>query len=289
MKRASILMAIITMIGLGSCTTFSRKTKLKTDIDTISFYVGMARANDINNYLVFQSGIDTAYMDAFYKGFKEGAKRFSPEDVAYYEGMHIAQMISNQWVESMNQDLFMGDSGRTVNRFAMLSGSYYGLKNLDEESSIQIQTHAQVLLERLKDEYRKEKYADLIAAGEKILADNSKKPEIHTTESGLQYKIITEGTGAIPNDRDIVKVNYRGTLADGTEFDSSYKNNEPASLYVGGVVRGWTEALMKMPVGSKWELYIPSNLGYGITGQPPTIPPYATLIFEVELLDIQVK
>jgi len=287
MKRVCILTVIITLIALGSCTSFSRKTQLKTDIDTMSYFFGMSRANDIMNYLMFQASVDTSYMDAFYKGFREGAKHYSPKDIAYYEGVHIAQMINNQWIENLNYDIFMSDSGYTVNRNAVLSGSYHGLKNRDETKTMHFQTYSQILVERIKDDYRKEKYAELIAAGEKILADNSNNPEIHITESGLQYKVITEGKGAIPDDRAKVKVNYRGTLADGTEFDSSYKNDAPSSFRVGSVIRGWSEALQLMPTGSKWELYIPHNLGYGVTGQPPSIPPYATLIFEVELLEIE--
>ena len=149
------------------------------------------------------------------------------------------------------------------------------------------QSFGQMKLEMVKDTYRKKKYAESIAASDKLLADNRNKPEIKTTSSGLQYKIITEGTGPIPDDKSRVKVHYRGTLVDGTEFDSSLKNETPASFHIYGVIKGWTEALLMMPVGSKWELFIPQDLAYGSMGQLPKIPPYATLIFELELVEIE--
>jgi FKBP-type peptidyl-prolyl cis-trans isomerase FklB len=260
---------------------------MKTEIDTLSFFLGMARADGIMNYLTMQAGVDTAYMDAFYKGFREGAKHYSPKDVAYAEGMRIAHLINNNWVKNFNQEIFLGDSIQTINRNSLLAGFYQGVKHSDDTKIMQAQSYSQMKLETVKNDYKRTKYADIIAAGEKLLADNKNKADIKTTASGLQYKIIQEGTGAIPDEKARVKVNYRGTLVDGTEFDSSYKNNAPSSFRVGGVIRGWSEALQMMPVGSKWELYIPQDLAYGSNGQLPSIPPFATLIFEVELLEIE--
>lgn len=122
--------------------------------------------------------------------------------------------------------------------------------------------------------------------GEVFLAANKSKPGVTTLPDGLQYKILTAGTGPKPTANDTVTVNYRGTLINGKEFDSSYKAGKPISFPVGGVIRGWTEALQLMPVGSKWELYIPADLAYGDRGAGPDIGPGDTLIFEVELLAI---
>ena len=123
--------------------------------------------------------------------------------------------------------------------------------------------------------------------GEAFLAENQKKEGIVTLPSGLQYKIIKAGEGKIPTDSDSVEVHYRGTLIDGTEFDSSYKRSQPLTLPVKGVIPGWTEALKLMPVGSKWQLFIPPALGYGARGSGDRIGPNATLIFDVELLSIK--
>jgi FKBP-type peptidyl-prolyl cis-trans isomerase FklB len=124
------------------------------------------------------------------------------------------------------------------------------------------------------------------ADGEAFLAANKSKPGVITLPDGLQYTVLTEGTGAMPSASDLVSVNYRGTLIDGTEFDSSYKRGQPASFPVNGVIRGWTEALQLMKTGAKWQLLIPSKLAYGENGQRG-IPPNSVLVFEVELLSVQ--
>jgi len=124
------------------------------------------------------------------------------------------------------------------------------------------------------------------AEGEKFLAENAKRDEVTVTESGLQYEVLTTGEGDKPNADSTVRVHYHGTLPDGTVFDSSYERGQPAEFPVNGVISGWTEALQLMPVGSKWKLSIPYNLAYGEQGSQGAIPPYATLVFDVELLDI---
>jgi len=126
-------------------------------------------------------------------------------------------------------------------------------------------------------------------AGDAFLAENKTKPDVVTLPSGLQYKIITQGTGPKPTLSDFVVCNYRGTLVDGKEFDNSAKRGQPATFQVGHVIKGWTEALQIMPVGSKWELFVPADLGYGDAGHGADIGPGETLIFEIELLSIQQK
>ncbi len=125
--------------------------------------------------------------------------------------------------------------------------------------------------------------------GDTFLAENKTKEGVVTLPSGLQYKILKEGTGPKPAATDSVVCNYRGTLINGTEFDSSYKRGQPATFPVSGVIKGWTEALQLMPVGSKWQLFIPSDLAYGERGPSPEIGSNSTLIFEVELLSIEDK
>ncbi len=137
-----------------------------------------------------------------------------------------------------------------------------------------------------KAEQNKETFKEYIAQNEAFLATNKTKAGVTTTASGLQYEVIKMGTGAKPTAQNTVKVDYVGTLIDGTEFDSSIKRKEPAQFLVAGVIPGWTEALQLMPVGSKFKLYLPQSIAYGANGAGDVIKPYSTLIFEVELLEI---
>ena len=138
---------------------------------------------------------------------------------------------------------------------------------------------------KLQQEEEK-KYAEVKKSGEEFLASNAKRPEVKTTESGLQYEILKEGTGAKPNATDTVRVHYHGTLTDGTMFDSSVERGVPAEFGVNQVISGWVEALQMMPVGSKWKLFIPSDLAYGQRGAGDFIKPHSALVFEVELLQV---
>jgi FKBP-type peptidyl-prolyl cis-trans isomerase FklB len=151
---------------------------------------------------------------------------------------------------------------------------------------------AQTALNEVQAELRKKQQATMAAnktEGDAFLAANKTKEGVVALPSGLQYKILKEGTGPKPTASDSVVCNYRGTLINGTEFDSSYKRGQPATFSVGGVIKGWTEALQLMPVGSKWQLFVPSDLAYGERAAGPSIGPDSTLIFEVELLSIQSK
>lgn len=280
-------MALAVAAGLASCTAQSPKANLKSDIDSLSYAIGMARTEGLDQYLA-QQGIDSTQMAEFLKGFNEGASKTDKKDAAYMAGMQVGQMVSKQWYEGFNQQIFGTDSTQTISRDNLLAGFIAGVtKKNGVMDMAKAQAFMQTQMEAIKEKANASKYADNKAAGEKFLADNKGKEGVVTTPSGLQYKILTKGTGAIPADTSKVKVNYKGTLIDGTEFDSSYKRNEPASFRADQVIKGWTEALTLMPVGSKWELYIPYELAYGTRETGGQIQPYSTLVFEVELLEIE--
>jgi len=156
---------------------------------------------------------------------------------------------------------------------------------LDEQTA---QGYVMSYMQNRQAEKMKLQYGKNIDEGEKFLAENKKREGVQETASGLQYEVITMGTGAKPGPEETVKVHYTGTLMDGTKFDSSVDRNEPAVFGVNQVIKGWQEGIQLMPVGSKFKFYIPYELAYGANGTGP-IPPYATLIFEVELLDIVKK
>lgn len=168
---------------------------------------------------------------------------------------------------------------------------------LTGQKTVLNEEEAKTALMTLQQEMQDQQQAKMKALGEKnakegdaFLAENKKKEGVKTTPSGLQYQVITEGKGKSPKETDTVTVQYKGTLLDGTEFDSSYKRGQPATFPVNGVIKGWTEALQLMKEGAKWNLFIPSSLAYGENGtQGGPIGPNATLIFEVELVSVQAK
>jgi FKBP-type peptidyl-prolyl cis-trans isomerase FklB len=171
-----------------------------------------------------------------------------------------------------------------------------GLQDASRDSADRLMTDGEMqsTLMALQDSMQKKQLEDARMAGEKnklegeaFLAQNAKKEGIVTLPSGLQYRVISEGTGKSPSASSTVTVHYRGKLLNGTEFDSSYKRGEPATFPLGGVIAGWTEGLQLMKVGAKYELFVPASLAYGERGSRGTIPPNATLIFEVELLDVK--
>jgi FKBP-type peptidyl-prolyl cis-trans isomerase FklB len=187
--------------------------------------------------------------------------------------------------------LSMKSDGVEVNFDKLIQGLQDAIT--EQEPLLSIEEMRSLIVAR-KDKARDEalrKYQEAIVKNaeesEKILAENAKKEGVKTTESGLQYKIIKEGEGEIPNVEDFVTVHYRGTLTDGTEFDSSYSKGEPQTFQTDGVIKGWTEALQMMKVGSQWEIFVPPDLAYGRTGMLPKIPPNSVLVFEIELLSIE--
>lgn len=287
MKKVSIFMAIAAAASLASCTAQSPKANLKTDIDSLSYSLGLSQTQGLKDYLVSRMDVDTAYMDEFIKGLNEGASKTSKKDIAYLAGLQIGQQINNQMMKGINHELFGADSTKTISKDNFLAGFVTGtLQKKGLMTMEQAQQFTQTRMEVIKAKAMESKFADNKAAGDKFLAANKTKAGVVTTPSGLQYKVITKGTGAVPADTCKVKVNYKGTLIDGTEFDSSYKRNEPTTFRANQVIKGWTEALTMMPVGSKWEIYIPQELAYG-SRESGQIKPFSALIFEVELLSIE--
>lgn len=197
------------------------------------------------------------------------------EKISYALGYNIGQNLKRDF--EVDLDAF----------FKGVTESQEGKNSLSEEEMKQTMTAFQNKMREKQMVQMKASSEANKAAGEAFLKENKGKEGIVTLESGLQYKVITQGKGEKPDASATVKCHYKGTTIDGKEFDSSYKREQPASFKVGGVIKGWTEALQLMSVGSKWMLYIPSDLAYGDRGAGQAIAPGSTLIFEVELLDIE--
>ena len=228
----------------------------------------------------------------FIKGLKDviNLKEKSP----YASGLSVGTQFSQQMLPQVNNMLFGDDSQQTVNNNQVLAGLIATLKKQElaiekDEAGVLVQNEfekAQLEQAARHEEEMKAQYQDEVAVGEAFLKENAEKEGVVTLPSGLQYEIVREGKGAIPEAKDRVIVHYHGTLIDGTVFDSSVERGEPATFGVKQVIPGWSEALQLMPVGSKWKLYIPSDLAYGSSDQG-TIKPFSTLIFDVELFDIE--
>ena len=293
MKKVLFIAAVAIATGLSSCAQ-APKAELKTEIDSISYAIGLSRSQQGLTQFLEQQGVDSAQYSNFLKGVLEGAKSADiSEKMAYSVGMQIGQMISVNWYESINHELFGNDSTKTINKEDMLAGFFAGVTGKGRiMDPIIATTYTDDKMKSVKEASLLERFGENKAAGEKFLEENKAKEGVVTTESGLQYKVITEGKGQVPTSTDRVKVHYKGTLIDGTEFDSSYSrkdkdgNPQPSTFRANQVIKGWTEALTMMPIGSKWELYIPQELAYG-SQDTGTIPPFSTLIFEVELLSIE--
>ena len=286
MKKIVLFAAIAAAVGFASCTAQAPKANLKNEVDTLSYMMGVNNTQGLNDFLVGRMGVDLNDMDAFLEGFIEASTKTSKKDKAYMAGLQIGQQVAVDMFEGINQQIFGGDSLQSLSKADFLAGFIAAVKGnaaftLDS-ARVYVETHA----DAIKAKALESRYGENKAAGEAFLAENAKKEGVVTTESGLQYKVIKEGKGEVPTATSTVKVNYKGTLIDGTEFDSSYKRNEPTTFRANQVIKGWTEALTMMPVGSKWELYIPQELAYGARETGGQIKPFSTLIFEVELLEV---
>ena len=292
MKKFSIVAALAIAVAsfVASCgNSGSNKPNLKNDVDTLSYAIGLAQTQGLKQYLV-QMDVDTTYMDAFIKGLREGANAGDDKKkAAYYMGIQIGQQISNRMVKGINHELFGEDSTKTISMKNFLAGFIQGVKEkkglMTVEQASQV---AQMKMMAIKSKHMEEEYGPLKKKGEAWMAANAKKAGVKTLPSGVQYKVIKEGNGAMPKDTSLVTVNYEGRLIDGTVFDSSYKRGQAVDLRANQVIKGWTEALVHMPAGSVWEVYIPQELSYGEREQGQ-IKPYSPLVFKIELIKVNGK
>ena len=282
--------AAVAAVMISSCGNTTPRASLKNEVDTLSYAIGMAQTQGLKEYLLGSLDVDTAYMDEFIKGLNEGANAGdNKKKAAYYAGIQIGQQIANRMVKGINHEVFGDDSTKTISLKNFMAGFISGTtgkKGLMTVDSAQMV--AQRLISTVKAKELEKTYGPNKEAGEKFLAENAKKEGVKTLPSGVQYKVLKEGTGAIPADTSLVKVNYEGRLINDSIFDSSYQRGEPTTFRANQVIRGWTEALCHMPAGSVWEVYIPQELGYGEREQN-VIKPFSTLIFKIELLEVNGK
>jgi FKBP-type peptidyl-prolyl cis-trans isomerase FklB len=192
-------------------------------------------------------------------------------------------------IKGINHEVFGDDSTKTISMKNFMAGFISGTTGKGALMTVDsAQQVAQALMQSIKAKEMEKTYGPNKEAGEKFLAANAKKDGVKTLESGVQYKVIKEGTGAIPSDTSLVKVHYEGRLLNDSVFDSSYKRGEPINLRCNQTIKGWTDAMVHMPAGSVWEVYIPQELAYGEREQG-IIKPFSMLIFKIELLEVNPK
>lgn len=290
MKKLTFMAAMaIAAATMTSCGNGTPTANLKNDVDTLSYAMGMANTQGLKEYLVQGKGIDTTYIADFIKGLNDGASAAdNKKKVAYYAGIEIGQQLAGDGMRRMNMNIFGEDSTKTLSQKNFMAGfitatlGKHGLMTLEEANEM-----VPRLMEQVRKRALEEQFGENREAGEKFLTENGKKEGVVTLESGLQYKVIKEGTGKVPADTSTVTVHYEGRLINDSVFDSSYKRNQPMTVRANQNIKGFTEALTHMPAGSVWEVYIPQNLAYAERQAGAMIKPFSALIFKIELVDVK--
>jgi FKBP-type peptidyl-prolyl cis-trans isomerase FklB len=287
MKKISLILAVVMAAILTSCNQSAPNASLKTDIDTLSYAIGMSQTQGLKDYLVMRMGVDTTYIDEFLKGFYESAQSSKdPKKAAYYAGLQIGQQVSGGMVKNINQMIFGEDSTQTVNEKNIYAGfmaavaGNFKIMDLDSANNY-VQTHMDAIQQAAKEK----QYGENKKAGEEFIANIAKKDGVKELGNGVYYEVLTEGKGEVAADSCRVKVHYEGKLIDGTVFDSNLER-DPTVFGASQVIPGFKAALTTMPVGSKWIVYIPQDQAYG-SQDMGTIKPFSALIFTIDLISIE--
>lgn len=284
MKKILFLAAAVAALVVTSCSN-GVKADLKTDVDSLAYELGVAQSDGLKQYMTMQLGVDSTQIEEFIKGMKEGAfSEPSDKQNAYNKGIEVGRQVQ-QMAKGLGNDVFAGDTTKTVNVQNLLAGLVAGLKGEATETSEEAYKTFNEKMEPIREKHMLEQFGENKKQGEDYLAKNAKKEGVTVLPSGVQYKVITAGDGALPTDTSTVSVNYEGKLIDGTVFDSSYERNNPLKVNMAAprVIEGWVEVLKLMPAGSKWEVVIPQDKAYGKQNMGQ-IKPFSTLIFTIETL-----
>ena len=286
MKKISVIFAVVMAFIMASCNQ-APTANLKTDIDTLSYAIGMAQTNGLKDYLAMRMGVDTTHIEEFLKGFSEGIKAGKdPKKAAYYAGIQIGQQVSQGMIENINHMIFGEDSTQTINENNVYAGFMAAVAGVEKVMSVDsAQVFVQTRMDAIRESARAKAYADNKQKGEEYIAEIAKKEGVKELGNGIYYEVITEGTGAIAADTCRLKVHYEGKLIDGTVFDGNM-DGEPTTFRANQVIPGFKAALTSMPVGSKWIVYIPQEQAYGAQDMG-NIKPFSALTFTIQLEGIE--
>ena len=286
--KKTLLIVAAAIVAFGSCNKGGiPKGNPETDLDTLSYELGVANSQGVKMYIANQLGVDTAYMDEFYKGFAAAAQAGNDKKLAaYYAGVQIGQQVGTQVYSAANSELFGSDSTKTINLTQLVAGFIEGAKGEPIINLEQIKRELTKRVDAYKDQNLTKTYGENKKKSDACLAKKAKEADVKKLPGGTLYKVISEGKGPVPAPTNKVQVIYEGKTIDGNVFDSSEKNNggKPTEVMLNQVVPGWQEALSIMPEGSEWELYIPYNQAYG-NRDMGTIKPYSALIFKIKLVN----
>lgn len=298
MKHVMMAAAVAATALLSACNSGSVRADLDTELDTLSYEMGLASSKNFMDVLTMQLGVDTAYVDQFLKGVKDGAMGADDKKkAAYFAGIQIGQQISMQMVPGTEMRIYGDDSTAHLSVKNTVAGFIAGVKGktaikVDGEVLTQDKAfeRANARMESLHRRVLEEKYGDNKRESEEFMAAKAKEEGVKQLQEGVYYRVIEEGKGDIPSDTTRVLVRYEGRLVDGTVFDSTDKNNnsQPTRMIPVRSVPGFAAALTHMPVGSTWEVYIAPDMAYG-ERETSAIPPFSALTFKITLEDIVYK
>ena len=285
MKKLTVVAALaIAAVGFTACGNQTPKEDLKADVDSLSYAFGVDQGQGVKKYLQ-QMNIDTAYINEFIKGLNDGATSMDDKKKAAYNagvgvGMNMNMVIKNQ----INKSIFGEDSTQSISLSNFLAGFAASAKGNNKSMTIEkARQIEQRVPQAIQAKTAEKKYGENKKKNDAFMAKIAKTPGMKALKQGVYYKEIKAGTGAKPTASQVVKISYEGKTIEGKMFDK----NDNMAMQIGQAVPGFNEALLNMPVGSKWEVYIPYAAGYGAQQPSPDIKPFSTLIFTIELLSIE--
>ena len=289
MKFAAIALLMAGSLSACGGSANTPKAKLETKADSVSYAIGLANfPPQLRSMLIQQLDGDSTAINELLKGVNDGFAKTSTKDKAYAMGLNLGQSFNSDMIKQISSQMFQDEDAGVLNSANFLS-AFVTLAKGETPAFEDANEYLEANIPLLQEEISNSKFGDFKAENEKFLTENANNEGIETTESGLQYRIITEGEGEIIEEGQTVKVHYEGKLIDGTVFDSSYDRGEPAEFQTNSVVKGFKEALELMKPGAKWEVFIPQELGYGANATGDKIKPYSTLIFTIEVIEVVAK